>query len=165
MNNTGLLSKVTDFMESAAKSFLTVAFGIMTLVTSVEVIRRYIFGLSFPWAEELVRFLLVWVTFIGGSVAFKRGELVYLDLFVDKLSPTFKKVAKGIVTAVTLVFLLITLWLSIDYVRSPSITMQISPGMNVPMAYPYAAIPVGLSLMIVFCISNLLSASKPGKEG
>ncbi|NPV69837.1 MAG: TRAP transporter small permease [Firmicutes bacterium] len=160
-----LLTRITDLMETTAKYFLTAAFGAMTLITSVEVIRRYILGLSFPWAEELVGFLLVWVTFIGGSVAFRRGELAYLDLFVERFSPPLKKAAKAFVTTVIMVFLVVSLWFSVDYTRSPSIVLQRSSGLGLPMVYPYAAIPVGLSFMIVFSIGNMLAPKKRAKEG
>ena len=74
--------------------FLAVALVLMVSVTTVEVVRRYIFGMSFVWAEELVKFLLVGLTFIGGAGAFRAGAMAYLDLITSRLNEKWNKIIK-----------------------------------------------------------------------
>ena len=58
---------------------------VMICVTAVEVVRRYLFGLSFSWAEELVKYLMIMVAFFGGAVAYQDKGLVALDMLTEKL--------------------------------------------------------------------------------
>lgn len=160
-----IIGKISDLLVKLCKYFLTLAFGIMTLVTLLEVIRRYIFGASYPWAEELVRFLLVWATFIGGSIAFKKGELVYLDLLHKKLSMKTNNYLKIFNSIVILGFLILMLVLSTNYTLSKSVTLQMSPGLGIPMSLAYMSIPLGFFFMTFFCIENFLITAKEMKGG
>ena len=44
----------------------------MTLVVSLQVVCRYLLGASLTWSEEFARYSLVWITFLGGSIALKK---------------------------------------------------------------------------------------------
>lgn len=59
--------KLMDIIYSVIRICIAAALVVMVVVTFVEVIRRYAFGLSFIWSEELVRFLLVATSFLGGA--------------------------------------------------------------------------------------------------
>ncbi len=45
----------------------------MTLIVAVQVFCRYVLNNSLFWAEELSRYLLAWLTFLGASVAYRRN--------------------------------------------------------------------------------------------
>lgn len=160
-----LFKKITSFLELISKYFLTASLGIMTVITLIEVFRRYFLGLSFPWAEELVRYLLIWVTFVGGSIAFKKGTLVFMDLFINYLSKRKKQILHIIMNLIVISFLVIILVLSIDYTFSPSIMLQKSTGLKLPMFIPYLAIPTGFMLMIIFSVENLVSFIQEIRRG
>lgn len=81
----GLLKKLNSILEKIGLGFIIVGYGTMTVVTLIEVLRRYFFGMSFDWSEELVRFLLIATTFIGGAVAYKKGSLVLFDVLLNRL--------------------------------------------------------------------------------
>lgn len=151
-----IINAICDLIEKICKYFLTVAFAVMVIITLIEVVRRYAMGLSYPWAEELVRFLLVWTTFIGGSVALKRGELVYLDLIQKKLSEKKLKLNLAINSVIVLAFLVIIFKLSLEYSLSNVILMQKSAGLRIPMVIPYMSIPLGFLFMIIFTLNNFL---------
>lgn len=150
----GWYTKLMDWVEIAIKYTMSFFLFIMTFVTVLEVIRRYIFGLSFPWAEELVRYLLVWVTFVGGSVAFKTGNMVLLDLVLNYLSDKQKNILALLTNTVSLAFLAYLLHYSVHYVFSGIIMDQVSTSLGVSMVYAYVAIPLGFALMFIFALNN-----------
>lgn len=129
----------------------------MVVATLVEVFRRYSMGTSFPWAEELVRFLLVTSTFVGASVGFKRGGLVALDFLQDKLNSKNKERLLTVTSIIVLVFLVVLFKLGLDASFSRSVLTQKSPGLGIYMVIPYFFIPLSFAFMIFFSIENLLA--------
>ena len=48
--------------------------GILMIgVVAAQVFFRYVLNHSLFWSEELARYILVWLTFLGASVAYRRG--------------------------------------------------------------------------------------------
>lgn len=128
----------------------------MVALMFVEVVRRYLFGHQFAWSEELIRYLAVWVAFLGGAAAYKEKQLVCFDLLSSKFQGKNKMLLELFSNTVVLVFLTFIFYLSLKNVMSPSIFMQKSVGMKVTMAFPYAAIPVGTGLMVIFTLNNYM---------
>lgn len=149
-----LYYKLEDILENLIKYVLFVLLIVMTGITSLEVVRRYIFGLSYPWAEELVRFSLVWLTFVGASVPFRKGELVVFDMLTSALSERKRNILALIMNTVLLIFLGFLFYYSYKFSFSPVIVNQISTGLGISMAIPYSSIPIGFALMIFFGIGK-----------
>ena len=62
--------------------------GILMIgVVAAQVFFRYVLNHSLFWSEELARYILVWLTFLGASVAYRRGVHPRIDLFVSRVSP------------------------------------------------------------------------------
>jgi len=56
----------------------------------LQVFCRYVLGSSLIWAEEICRYLLVWMTFLFAGAAFQRGEMVGFEFLVRRLPPHAK---------------------------------------------------------------------------
>ena len=151
-----MLDQVARWLASLCQFILCVALTVMTTVTFVEVVRRYFLGLSYVWAEELVRFLLVWVTFLGGSAAFYMGNLIYFDMVTSKVSPRAQFILAMVVGILVFVILGVFFKYGWSYAMSRPIQFQRSPGMNLPMVYVYIAIPVGIGLMLFYNLCAML---------
>lgn len=69
--------------------------------------------------------------------------------------------------AIVLVFSAIVLKLGIGYIMTPAVLLQKSPGLGIPMFIPYAFIPAGFGLILLFAIGNMLQSGKQilKKEG
>jgi C4-dicarboxylate transporter DctQ subunit len=162
-----MLDIIAKRIAGVCQWLLCATLALMTTVTFVEVVRRYFFGASFPWAEELVRFLLVWTTFLGGSAAFYHGNLICFDLFIGKLSPP-KQTGAALASAL-LVFVILGFFFyyGLAYALSRPIRFQRSPGLNLPMIYVYISIPVSMGLMLFYnlCAVLRLWRRKAGNGG
>ena len=67
-----------------------------TYVLFQGVVLRYLFNYAFPWTEEVVRYSIVWLVFLGGSIAARRGAHISMDILVVYLPPRAKLFVMGI---------------------------------------------------------------------
>lgn len=141
---------VLDAIENFVKIVIGILLGIMLLVALTEVFRRYFLGRSFSWSEELVRYLIIWISFLGAAVAFKDQSLVYFDMIVSRIFKKEKLVLSLVTNTIILIFIGYIFSNSIQTILKPSILNQKSVGLQVPMIIPFLSVPVGLGLMFIF---------------
>jgi len=115
---------------------------IMTmLITFTNVITRYIFHVGVGWSEELVRFIMIWITFIGMGIAIRNGSHVSIDFFVKKLGRKIKKQADriGHLLAASFCFFLFvsSLILTFKVFRQE----QITAGLQIRIGFIYLILP------------------------
>ena len=82
----------TTLNATIEKSIFVIGFSMAALV-AVQVFFRYVLNHSLFWSEELARFLLIWLTFLGASVAYHRRAHPGIDTFSLRLPASFKKTA------------------------------------------------------------------------
>lgn len=129
---------------------LTVAIGLLgiTALIFLNVLLRYIFKNSFTWAEELSRYLLVWITFIGGSLAVRDNVHVNMDLLLNNINIKLKK---PLIYLIYLGSSLIMVYLSYSgfkIMNDVRVSGQVSTSMEfLPIWLVYLAVPIGSILM------------------
>ena len=133
---------------------VSIALVLMVAIAFMEVCRRYIWGLSYIWADELVRYLIIAVGFLGGAAAFRAKALVSLDLATQFLPRKIQLILEIICNTAIVFTLIFLLRYSVRTISAPSIARQISIGLRVSMSYPYLSLPFGFSFMLIFALDN-----------
>src|SRR3954467_15119143 len=85
----------------AASAFLVVA----ALVAFYQVITRFIFEQPSTWSEALTRTCLIWMVFLGITVAFRHGALVAVDLAYRSVSGRWRTLLQAFITLGSLALL------------------------------------------------------------
>lgn len=117
------------------------------VIMGLGVFFRYVLNDSLTWSEELVRYGLVYATFIGGAVAARRRSHIRVT-FLEALLPGFwARWLERLQDIVTLAFALYVAWLAIQI--SGILSSTRSAAMQLPMHYVYAAIVIGFGLMAI----------------
>jgi hypothetical protein len=78
------LKKVSDVVNSVALVVVTVYISMVTFLVLIGIIYRLL-GDSLSWSEELSRWLLSGIAFVGASVVLKRGSHVGVVVFIKSL--------------------------------------------------------------------------------
>jgi len=78
----GLLARLA---EQTLKILMVMCILTMTVLVFTNVVLRYGFNTSLIMTEEIARYAFVWLTFLGGILAFARNRHVRMDLFVNML--------------------------------------------------------------------------------
>lgn len=151
-----IYSKICKIIFDIAKWIVAVAMMFMVILTFVEVIRRYFFNQNWVWSELLVRYLIVWCTFLGGAAAYRVGNLTNFDMITQKLGRKTQAILELICTVIIIALCAWLTKLGFDSFGKPSIANQISVELGISVKWVYLSIPVGFIAMIVFGIEKLL---------
>jgi TRAP-type C4-dicarboxylate transport system permease small subunit len=152
---------------NALMSVLRVAAGVM-LVASVginfaNIIGRYIFAVSIPWAEEAMLFLMIGCVFLGAGPVGYLGRHIRMDVVVLALPPRARKffeIFSDLVTIATCIMLAIFAWPVVSMLAELN---ERSDTANIPLAIPQSALPIGLLLMALL-IAVRLVVHGPGRS-
>src|SRR5690625_4485306 len=76
-----------------------------------QIVSRYVFNAPLAWSDEFVRYLLVWITFVGAALAVRYSKLIKLDFIFNlfKLNNGIKMIIRGLSNVLSIIFCLIVL--------------------------------------------------------
>ncbi|MFQ3619306.1 MAG: TRAP transporter small permease [Spirochaetales bacterium] len=135
---------------------LVVLFPVMVVTIFVATMIRYLTTLSLVWAEELARYCMVWIGLLGASLGIQRNAHIGVEAFVSKLPDRFKPYLQVFRLGVVILFNFLIFIFSLQIIWSQIQTEQISPALRIPISFAYAAIPVGMLLMILRSIQGYM---------
>lgn len=122
-------------------------FVVLVCTTFGQVVCRYVFNYSLPWADELARISMVWLVFVGMVVAFVRGQHAVVGILLDRYRGTVRLVAHCIIDILTFILFLALAYGG--YKLALLTTRQMTSGLGVPRSVIYAAVPIGAVLMLI----------------
>ena len=118
----------------------------MAVLVFTNVVSRYLFNYSIIWVEELTRYMMVWVGFIGSGLVLRYGAHIAVEVFQDLLpAPAARALRAAIVVLLAATFVGMT-WLGLRYVGFA--WDQETPVLNWRTGLVYLAIPIGSALML-----------------
>jgi TRAP-type C4-dicarboxylate transport system permease small subunit len=120
--------------------------ALMVSVVLLGVFTRYFLNDPLAWTEEAARYTLIWLSWLGGGLALRRGAHIAVEFLLDALpsAPMRAVLFAGRVAAIF--FLSICVWYGLVLVQRVSFQSTIALGIS--MQLPYASVPVGSLLMI-----------------
>jgi TRAP-type C4-dicarboxylate transport system permease small subunit len=130
--------------------------AVMAGAVFLQVVLRYFGLVGIDGLEEVPRYLFVWLIAIGGAAAMYRNEHTALDYFVNLMGRQGRALVLVLTNAVAIAVFLYLIQLSLVLV--PNAQLQTSAGLDLPLGYVFAAIPVGAFLIILPMVRNILSA-------
>ena len=146
--------KLSLLSEKAVYYTLVVMMIVMTLAVIVQVFLRYVFSFSLSWSEEVARYLMIWVAFLGGSLALQKGLHIGVELLLVRISPEWRKWISIFSKMLILTFLI---FLTIGGIKITwAVRDQSSPALLFSMAYAYLSAPVGGFFMALQTIHSLI---------
>ncbi|SDZ28666.1 C4-dicarboxylate transporter, DctQ subunit [Jannaschia faecimaris] len=108
----GRLARAVHTFEETA---IAVLLGLMTLLTFVNVVLRYVFNQSVIWSLEVILILFAWLVIFGVSYAFKITAHLGVDAVTNLLPSKAKRICALLAGAVTIVYAFLLLKGSWDY--------------------------------------------------
>ena len=120
-------------------------FWLLALDVFYQFFTRYVLGNSAAWTEEIARYLLIIVTFVGASMAVRRNTHIQVEFIYRYLPAPVGRALSTFVDVVRVAFLAYASWLAIDLVpRMHNLQMTV---VDWPMSYVYGFVAGGFVLM------------------
>jgi len=147
------LERLSSSCNTCSESSLLVLGLTMTVIVIVQVFCRYILNHSLFWSEELARTLLVWLTFIGASVAYYRCIHPGIDIFYRRFSRRIKRYARIAVHGTSLTFFLVMVWYGSHFTYF--VRLQTTPALSLPKWVIFLVIPVSGFILALHALAYL----------
>jgi C4-dicarboxylate transporter DctQ subunit len=144
------MRRLNDLLLSLCKFAIIVMVPLMTGIIFVQVVLRYVFQSPFSWAEELARYLLIWITCLGSACAIRDGMHISISFLRSKLKKSKQTVATAVIYVLTLGFFIYCI--KEGTIFSLVQWSQRSTAMQIPMTVPYIAIPLGFVIMFLVAL-------------
>ena len=127
---------------------ITILLTLMILMAFSQIVLRNFFSTGIDWGDALVRYLVVWVAFIGAAIAAKEGKHITIDLlsrwlsgaasvFIQSLACFFSALICGLLTLA-----------AVKFIRFEA-QMGGTTFINLPVWVPELIMPVTFGLMTV----------------
>jgi len=147
--------KITSFVERLAKLAVGTSLFVIVVIAGLQIFCRFIWKIPLIWSEELLRYLFIWTSFLGASLALKYGEHIGLEFFKSSLPEKSKQILILINESLILIFLAVIIKEGVHL--SIFNLSQLSPAMRIPMGCIYLAIPFGALLMVIECLNSIVN--------
>ena len=167
MEKTNLITRVNDGFCKVEKTITWIVFAIMLSLLLIQVFCRYVFSMPLAWAEELVRYTYIAVSFTGAIVAVRERSHIGIDIILSIVNKVFKTErsrrnamdALDIFSSVVQVifFAVITVWM-IEYNIDIAAKNQITTANEWPMWIMCLPVTISCGLMAFHGVLNTLES-------
>ena len=130
--------------------------AIMAGAVFLQVVLRFLGRTGIDGLEEVPRYLFVWLVMIGAAAAMWRNEHTILDYFLNLFGSRTRALIIIFTNAVSI--LLFAYLIKLSFTLVPNAQFQTSPGLQLPLGYVFAAIPIGSVLIILPMLRNIYFA-------
>lgn len=144
-------------MEKVAKIeyyLVAILIALMTAINFIQVVSRYVLKGSLTWSEETMRFMFIWVIFIGASIGVRTAAHLGMTFIVDNLPPKANKIIKILSKILILIFCGVITYLGFSVVLMQKNYHVVSSAMGIPMYWISIIIPVSFTLMVLHLINS-----------
>ncbi|SDJ82652.1 TRAP transporter small permease [Billgrantia gudaonensis] len=148
-----LLERLERGIDAVIQPAVFAAMAALIAVITLQIVSR-VFFTAVGWTEEVARFLLVWITFLGATVAFRRGRHIAVTFVIDALPERLQRHARILAMVAGLAFLIALAVIGQRYMQAQS--FQKSASLRLSMTWVYAVIPLSAVVMGSYALIDVI---------
>ena len=149
-------NRAVDAIIAALRVVIVIQATGIFAIAIFAVVARYIFGGAVSWSEEVPRYLLIWISFLGAAICVDRKEHIAFDILYDHLGAAPRSVLAWIINLLILAFGFVMFWWGVVFVEDfGGDLMETIPYKNY---WYYVAMPISGALIMLFVLRNRLNA-------
>ena len=138
------------FIDNFEEYAILVLFPNMVVVVLSATFARYSQHFTMFWGEEVARYVMVYLGYIGIALAMKRRAHIGVAVLTDMVkSKPGKRLVIIIQAAIILTFCGIISAFLLTIITKQMVIGQTSPALMIPIWVPYAGVPLGMILLAV----------------
>lgn len=152
--------KFVEGINLLLKYVVSVMFIALAVLVFFQVITRFVIDYPLAWSEEISRYLMIYIVFLGSALAVKDRQHIAIDFLTEIVKPANKRRLNGVILVISSLFFIILTYFG--FVLTFTVLDQATPTLRFSIAWAYAAIPIGSLLMLLNAIYSFINP--PPKE-
>jgi TRAP-type C4-dicarboxylate transport system permease small subunit len=140
---------INNFFEGIESFFIVLFIVVMLFLSFSQVILRLVFHIGFVWADDLLRHLVLWVGFIGASIATKKNKHINIDIFSRTLPLRAKPFVEFIILIFSAVIAFFLFLAGVNFTKMEREFMEMSVTLKIPLWILMLIIPIGFMAMSI----------------
>lgn len=157
-----IFDKIVKVLETIIKAIVAVFVLVLSLLTFLQVILRYIFQTGLVWNDELCRTLFVFIIFLVLPYATLHNMHMQLDIIsgkTEKAKP-FLRIIAWVVEFIFFSFMLVN-----GYGYAVANAKKIASSLQISYYYIYMIIPFACGLSLIFLFYRLAKVLQAKRSG
>ncbi len=149
-----MLNSIKSKIDQVLRVVLIVLMALLLLDVVWQVFSRYVLSDPSSFTDELARYLLIWVAFLGAAFLTGKRLHIAIDMLSKKLGISQIDRLVGLVTAIFALTVMV-----IGGSRLVAIILdlnQLSPSLRVPIGYVYLALPISGLLIVFYSVVQII---------
>lgn len=137
-------------------------FWVLAGVVFLQFFTRYVLNDSIAWTEEIARYLLICVTFVGAAMAARRGTHIALELALSLLPVGPRRWLRLLLSAIAVVFFAVATWLCFGIAEA--MWYQPMVVIDLPLGLVYYVACFGLALTTIRFAWHAVATFRAGEQ-
>ena len=160
-SGSGAILEFLRLEAAIARLFVVLESALLALVSAVViyvVAQRFLVGATPPWADELPRLILIWMTLLAAALGLRNDTHLR-----PGMPPIFGAAAQRWVHLLNEVVIMLVLGAVgvAGWTLSATVGEQLTPALQAPIALFYGAIPVTFAFAIWFVLARIVRTLSP----
>ncbi len=152
-----LIYAIRDRFEKVVNFLIGTMLAGMVVVVFGNVIFRYFLNAALAWSEEVSRFMLIWLAFLGAVIAYLRNEHLGIDIMLKVLPPLSARILAIVADVLVFGVLVIMTKGGIDMTVDSFASGWVAAAVPIPYGYVYLVAPIATGLMLIESVIKLFS--------
>ncbi len=155
------MEKLNNFRKKLDKFvdiIIVILFTIIFSVVLLQIFFRYVLNSPLTWSEELSRYLFIWISFLGWTLATRHNTHIRVEFAINALPTKIRFIIKIISQIIIIFFVGMLAYLGIRMaarsVDVPTITLFFT------YAYIYAIVPIASAIILFYTILDFIDMIK-----
>lgn len=145
-------------IDKIIRSILIILMSLLVLDVFWQVFSRYILNAPSTVTDELARFLLIWVSLLGAAYYSGQNEHIAINVLPSRLSPPKRRKLDILIRFFIIAFVLSVMVIGGGMLVYYTYTyLQITPTLQIPMAFVYLIGPISGLLILYYKISDIIT--------
>jgi len=148
-------NRAVDLLSAAVRVVILLQAAAIFAIIIVTVVSRYGFNSVLSWSEEVPRYLLIWISFLGAAVCVDLKDHIAFEYLYDRCPARLRVAIRMLINVAIFGFGWIMLLYGIRFVQAfGGDFMESIPYTNV---WYYTALPVSGALMMLYSLRDQLN--------
>lgn len=91
------LTRINDAISRVEGIVLCLLLFTMVVLAFLQVVMRDVFNAGIPWADTVVRHLVIWVGFLGAALATKLDQMLTIEVLTKYMPERFRHLSSVVV--------------------------------------------------------------------